>query len=93
MENILLNLVQSNINIYIRYIGEIKYGLRHGQGKFITQNEVSVYEGNWKDGLKNGYGVLTVKDNYKFEGQWKEGVRHGFGKITWNNGNVFEGFL
>ncbi len=77
----------------IRYIGDIKCGLRHGDGKYISHNGDSIYEGSWKNGLKNDFGVLVVKDKYTYEGNWKNGIRDGYGKIFWNNGNTFEGQL
>ena len=37
----------------------------------------SEYEGQWKNGKKNGYGTFTYGNEDKYEGQWKEDMRHG----------------
>lgn len=36
-----------------------------------------VYEGNYKYGLKNGYGKLKWDDGRLYDGYWKDGFQHG----------------
>ncbi len=33
------------------YVGEVKNGMREGQGKYINLDEGVEYEGQWKNGL------------------------------------------
>lgn len=40
------------------------------------------YRGQLKNGLYDGYGVLTLGDSVVYSGQWKEGKRHGSGTVT-----------
>ena len=47
------------------YQGEVKNSLRHGKGTFKTSagKEQISYTGDWKDGLKHGYGEMTYLAN------------------------------
>ena len=72
------------------YSGELLNGLRHGYGTFESPNEEINYEGNWKNGLKNGHGIMTKKGS-KYEGNWKDGFIDGKGKLTWKSGNIYKG--
>ena len=61
------------------YVGKCKKGLAHGQGKAVG---VDSYEGRFKKGLPDGYGVYTYSasgDIYK--GSWKEGKQEGKGVL------------
>ena len=44
------------------YEGYFKDGLRHGHGMYQqgrhTSSSASIYMGEWKDDLKQGYGVM-----------------------------------
>jgi len=60
------------------------------------------YFGDWKDGKKNGYGILFYDDIFEafanlqssiayFSGHWVDDKRHGMGKRKWQNGNTYIG--
>ena len=53
--------------------------------------EAKVYEGEFVDGRRNGYGTYTWPSGQKYEGEWKDGKYNGQGKLTYSNGSVFEG--
>jgi len=72
------------------YTGELLNGFRHGFGKFESPKEELSYEGNWKNGLKNGHGVMKKKGS-TYEGNWKDGFIDGKGKLTWKSGNIYKG--
>lgn len=46
------------------YEGDIALGVRHGFGKHATAGEDCVYEGEWKDGVKHGKGLMKFKNGY-----------------------------
>ena len=50
----------------------------------------SVYEGNWKEDVINGYGSLKMADK-KYDGYWKDGAMHGHGELVWKNGMQYFG--
>ena len=41
--------------------------------------EGNVYEGNWKDGLYDGKGKLTMGGIVIYDGEWKKGKKNGYG--------------
>ena len=45
-----------------------------------TQEDGSVYEGEFKDGLFDGQGILTYVNGDRYEGQFSEGKFEGQGK-------------
>lgn len=51
----------------------------------------SKYEGDFKDGIRHGRGIMTWKDGAKYDGEWKDGMRHGKGIMTWKTGEKYEG--
>ncbi|NMC27767.1 MAG: hypothetical protein GYA42_06420 [Syntrophomonadaceae bacterium] len=72
------------------YEGEIKDGLRDGQGtqKWITGDE---YAGGWKQDLMNGEGTGTWANGGKYVGTWVNGNRSGKGVMTYGNGGKYDG--
>ena len=72
------------------YVGEVLNGFRHGFGKFESPKEELSYEGNWKNGLKNGIGIMKKKGS-TYEGNWKDGYIDGKGKLKWKSGNIYKG--
>ena len=50
-----------------------------------------IYEGQFKNGKKFGYGVYKTKDGI-YEGEFQEDTYYGFGKWSWNNGDSYFGF-
>ena len=61
-----------------------------GNGKF-TYAKGEVYEGDFKDGERNGKGKFTYGRGAVYEGEFKDGERNGNGKFTYASGAVYEG--
>lgn len=36
-----------------------------------------LYEGQWIDGMKEGYGAFTKENGDYFEGDWHKDMKHG----------------
>ena len=49
------------------------------------------YEGEYKDGLRDGQGTLTYADGRMYVGEFKDGLRDGQGTYTWANGDHYVG--
>lgn len=49
------------------------------------------YEGEAKDGVFNGAGILTTAQKDRFEGQWNDGKMNGFGVLRRANGERYAG--
>jgi len=56
-----------------------------------TMNLGDVYEGECKNGLREGKGKLTYLNGDVYEGEWKADKYNGKGKLTFKNGNIYEG--
>lgn len=50
------------------------------------------YQGNYKKGVKCGYGEMKWPNGKKFQGEWKDGKQNGRGALYDNKGEcVFDG--
>ena len=57
-----------------------------------SASEEIVYDGAWKDNVKEGYGVEYFPDvNGRYEGEFKAGKREGDGVYYWESGDRYEG--
>lgn len=71
------------------YVGEWENGWFSGEGKAVYQ-DASFYEGHWKGGSRDGYGVYeTMFDRY--EGNWDSGNRSGEGIQYYGSGAFYDG--
>ena len=77
------------------YIGEMKNNLRNGKGKMRYSNDDKynryLYEGEWKDDLFDGYGIMYWKNSDFYQGDWKKGLKEGKGIYNFCNGDIYEG--
>jgi len=71
------------------YEGEMKNTSFHGKG--ILQNNEEIYEGDFIESEKDGYGKLTYNDGVIYEGNFSKGEFKGKGKMNWGNGYTYEG--
>ena len=56
-----------------------------------TFDNGDIYEGEFKNGLKHGKGILTTRNNRSYEGDWENDKPHGFGINTFPNGKIYTG--
>ena len=56
--------------------------------KYSNGNE---YDGDWKNGVKHGKGILTSENGDIYNGHWHENQINGYGKMIFKNGNIFKG--
>ncbi|GFQ00890.1 phosphatidylinositol 4-phosphate 5-kinase 9 [Phtheirospermum japonicum] len=73
-----------------KYVGEWKFGTRHGHGKIQFPNG-STYEGEFSGGYMHGSGTYTKPDRTKYNGRWRLNLKHGLGHQHFPNGDTFEG--
>ena len=50
------------------------------------------YKGNWENNLKNGKGIMLIKNDNKYEDEWKNDILIN-GKIIFKNKDIYEGNL
>lgn len=78
----------------IKYSGQWFNDKPHGKGRLILNERKTdqyIYEGEFTDGLPNGYGVSSLKNGCIYEGQWKDGKWHGLGKLVYLDGSMYVG--
>ena len=76
-EDITNDVIQYGFN----YIGDLKDGKRHGNGKYIYPNG-DTYEGEWNYGIREGEGTFTYKDDsHTYVGNFLANVFHGWGTL------------
>ena len=44
--------------------------LRHGEGVYTFPNQFLQYKGQYEHGVKQGYGMLLMKDGSYYEGEF-----------------------
>ena len=49
------------------------------------------YTGEWKGGMRDGYGVQAWSDGARYEGNWLNNQAHGFGTFYHVDGDTYEG--
>ena len=52
---------------------------------------MQIYEGEWKDDKRHGYGVIKCLGSYTYYGQWSANSRTGYGVLISENGTKAEG--
>ena len=61
---------------------------RNGWGVYKNKEGNILYEGEWKDDMKDGYGCYIFEDGTKYEGLYKEDKRTGKGYFIFPNGKI-----
>ena len=67
--------------------------MKNGKGKWRkgkSGNE-NIYEGEYKDDKKNGYGEFKWATGNTYKGNYLDDERHGFGTMAWIDGSQYEG--
>lgn len=69
------------------YKGSYKAGLKSGFGRYVYATKADspdsgdIYEGDYLDDRRHGYGTLTsVTKGWEYKGHWEDGMRHGHGE-------------
>ena len=73
------------------FIGQWKDGLPHGLGLEIYGNNKGKFQGEYINGVKNGYGKIFFEDGSIFEGDFKNNDINGFGILIWPDNKKYEG--
>ena len=74
------------------YVGNFKKDRPHGKGTFFNAVTGETYIGDWFQGLKHGYGVMTshARSDFHYSGYWMNGEPHGYGLLK-EGGTSYEG--
>lgn len=72
------------------YAGEFENEAFSGQGKYYSRSNKTVYEGDFDNGLKSGYGKMTYDYGAVYEGNFLDNVMNGRVKIFMNGTLISE---
>jgi len=70
--------IKNNDDIRYKYLGYYKNNKFHGYGILIKEND-ELYYGEFRDGLKNGFGYLYTK-YYNYKGFFYKDKKEGYGE-------------
>ena len=75
------------------YKGMFEYGMRHGQGTWMSNNTsmCDVYKGSYLYDKKHGEGEYKWTSGNLYKGGYECDKRHGYGEMYWNDGSVYKG--
>lgn len=74
-----------------KYSGQFVNGKANGEGTYIYSNGVSIYKGQFKDNLQEGYGELKTNKGITYKGEFKAGKKNGKGELSWEDGKKIIG--
>ena len=62
----------------------------NGSGFYLYEDGVSLYQGEWKNGVEDGWGISILYDDdgnllSVYDGEWKDGAEDGWGTETLYN--------
>ena len=73
------------------YIGYWDKGMQFVKGKVFDRSNRLIFEGEYKNGLRDGKGVYNYQGGEKYEGMFAKGLKDGKGIFTWNDGLKWDG--
>ena len=80
-------------NLAVIWSGNYVDGDESGKGRHFWRNSFgeNVYDGEYRDGMRHGYGVYEWSNGHHYQGQWYSGKRQGFGVYSWPGLTFYEG--
>ena len=76
---------------YANFIGPIVYSIQNDLVFAHQKTKDSIYIGDTKNGIKDGYGKLLSKNGEIYLGQWKNGEKKGKGSLRKCKEIIYEG--
>jgi hypothetical protein len=77
-------------SIYAEFRGVMKDGRPEGRGSYLDTTGIA-YVGEWKNGVMEGQGTLTLANGDEYIGQFRDGKANGAGRYVDFTGEAFEG--
>ena len=73
-----------------KYEGQLFNDVNHGKGVY-TYVSGNVYQGDFKNGHRQGSGILTYANGEKYDGSFDKDKKHGIGEYRCANGIIHKG--
>ena len=75
------------------YIGSFKEAKPDGVCLFISSGGSQVYYGNFNEGKRSGYGILSRPGDFYYSGNFENGYPEGVGKLYYPDMSVYSGMF
>ena len=75
----------------LQWIGYFDNGEKSNYGKLYNDEGKLIFEGEYKNGLRNGEGTYYYSGGLKYEGQFVNGLREGKGTFYWEDDTRWKG--
>ena len=75
----------------LQWIGYFDNGEKGNYGKLYNEEGKLIYEGEYKNGIRNGEGTYYYARGLRYEGEFVNGFREGNGVFYWEDGTRWEG--
>jgi len=88
------NLNKDAKHLYLKYKNKylmLKELLGGGVFRIIQYPNGDKYQGEWKDDMKDGYGMFTYINGNKYKGKWKDDMKDGYGIFIYAAGDKYKG--
>ncbi|XP_065070221.1 radial spoke head 1 homolog isoform X3 [Rhopilema esculentum] len=82
---------QLHFDTFSIWLSEFVVGQWSWYARRLTRCSLDWYFGDYKDGKRDGNGVMIYPDGSKYSGAWKNGLKNGKGTYTFVNGDEFDG--
>lgn len=73
------------------WVGYWKKNMKHLKGAIYNNVGTKIFEGEYKDGLREGFGVMVFESGERYEGEYKKDKRCGKGTFIWDDGSKWVG--
>jgi prepilin-type processing-associated H-X9-DG protein len=73
------------------YLGDCLGNIRDGKGKYVWPKHRRVYEGEWRNDKRHGWGVEVLKGSVVYEGEYQDDEMHGQGTYHYPSGSILTG--
>lgn len=73
------------------YKGNFVNGKLEGKNGYFKNRDLFVYNGEFRNGVFNGYGEVKWTNGDSYKGNFLNGLFHGEGRYTFKDGKVFVG--
>ena len=75
----------------LRFVGYFDKGIKANYGKLFNKEGLLLYDGEYKNNIRNGQGTFYYPGGLKYVGEFENGIREGKGIFYWDDGTYWDG--
>lgn len=69
----------------------LHHAKKHQKNQDLNQILIGVYQGDFKENVRHGYGTYTLPDGSIYDGEFVNNLFSGKGTFTWPDGSIYTG--